>query len=207
MSGFGGGGFGQGPYGGQPIITLGVGYYVALLTSQYQNSPNFLTRNISEDQKYEDILQCMISFQQAFDIDTAVGVQLDMLGVNAGVSRTVPFQPTGGISPVMDDATYRVVIKATLAQYTWDGLIDSLYTIWAELFPGGKLILTDNQNMTATVSLSGTFTALIQQLITNGLIVPRSETVQYTYTFATLPIFGADLNNVFIAGADLGHAS
>lgn len=207
MSGFGQGGFGQGPYGGQPIITLGVGYYVALLTSQYQNSPNFLTRNISEDQKYEDILQCMISFQQAFDIDTAVGVQLNILGINAGVSRTVPFQPTGGISPVMDDATYRLVIKATQAQYTWNGLIDSLYTIWADLFPGGKLILTDNQNMTATVSLSGTFTALIQQLITNGLIVPRPETVQYSYTFATLPIFGADLNNAFIAGADLGHAS
>lgn len=205
--GFGQGGFGQGPYGGQPIITLGVGYYIQILTSQYQGSPNYLLKNQYEFQKFEDIAQCILSFQQAFDIDTAVGVQLNILGANLGVSRTVPFQPTGGISPVLDDPTYRLLIKATQAQYNWNGLIDSLYGIWQNLFPGGNLTLVDNQNMTATVSLSGTFTAIIQQLITNGLIVPRSETVQYTYTFATLPIFGADQNNAFVAGADLGHAS
>lgn len=207
MSGYGEGGYGEGGYGGQPIITLGVGYYLALITSQYQNSPNFESMNQAEFQKYEDIAQCLISFQQAFDIDYAVGVQLDMLGFNAGVSRTVPFQPTGGISPVLDDPTYRILIKATKAWYTWDGLIDSLYSIWQNLFPGGNLTIIDNQNMTATISLSGAFTAIIQQLITNGLVVPKPETVEYSYTFATLPIFGADGNNAFIAGADLGHAS
>ena len=207
MSGFGQGGYGQGPYGGQPIVTLGVGYYLSIPTSQYQGSQNYLAWLQVALQKYEDIAQCILSMTPAFDIDLAVGKQLDALGANLNVSRTVPFQPTGGISPVLDDPTYRILLKATQAQYTWNGLIDSLYGIWQDLFPGGNLILVDNQNMTATVSLSGTFTAILQQLITNGMIVPRSETVQYTYTFATLPIFGADLNNSFIAGADLGHAS
>jgi hypothetical protein len=207
MSGYGQGGYGQGPYGGQPIVTLGLGYYLDLLTSEYQNSPNLLTWLQANLQKYEDIAQCILSFQYNFDIATAVGVQLDMIGANQGVSRTLPFQPSGGISSVLDDTTYRLLIMATQAANTWDGLIDSLYTIWANLFPGGKLIIVDNQNMTAIVSLSGTFTAIIQQLIVNGLIVPRPEGVLYTYTFATLPIFGADLNNAFIAGADLGHAS
>lgn len=207
MSGYGQGGYGEGGYGGQPIQTLGVGYYLRLLTSQYQNSPNYLMWSQADFQKYEDVAQCILQFQNAFDIDFAVGVQLDVLGNNAGVSRTLPFQPTGGLSSVLDDSTYRLLIKATRAKNNWNGLIDSLYGIWANLFPGGVLTIIDNQNMTALITVSGTFTAIIQQLITNGLIVPRSETVLYTYSFATLPIFGADLSNAFIAGADLGHAS
>jgi hypothetical protein len=42
-------------------------------------------------------------------------------------------------------------------------------------------------------------------LISNGYIVPRKATVQYTYTFAEQPIFGTDLSNTLIAGVDLGH--
>jgi hypothetical protein len=76
------------------------------------------------------------------------------------------------------------------------------------LFPSGSIIFIDNQNMTATVILEGTFSSIETDLITNGLIVPRPEGVLYTYVIgATFPLFGADLNNSFIAGADLGHAS
>jgi hypothetical protein len=61
--------------------------------------------------------------------------------------------------------------------------------------------------MTATVIVSGSFTSIILDLITNGYIVPRPEGVLYNYVISTLPIFGADLNNAYVAGADLGHAS
>jgi len=39
------------------------------------------------------------------------------------------------------------------------------------------------------------------------MIVPRPEGVLYTYMFGDFPKFGADLNNGFVAGADLGHAT
>jgi hypothetical protein len=207
MGGYGYGGYGGGNYGGEPIITLGTSYYIQLITSQYQNSPNYLNWLWAALKKYEDIAQCIIAFQKQFDIDYAVGAQLNIIGQNLGVSRTVPFQPTGGISPILDDNTYRLLLKATQAANTWNGTIDELYPIWQNLFPGGTLILVDNQNMTATIVIGGSFTSIIQQLITNGFIVPRSEGVLYEYTFVELPIFGLDENNSFIAGVDLGHIS
>ena len=43
-------------------------------------------------------------------------------------------------------------------------------------------------------------------MITNHLIVPEAETVEFTYEFATLPAFGFDdLNPTFIAGFDVGY--
>jgi hypothetical protein len=207
--GYGAGGYGQGGYGNQPIETLPIGYYVALLTSQYQppSSPKLNALLYVLLKKFDDVSQCLVKFDTAFDLDGAVGPQLDALGQVAGAARTVGFQPSGSVSPVLDDATYRIYIKAKIAQNQWDGTITSLYSIWKYLFPSGSIVIADQQNMTAIIFLSGSFTSIIQDLITNGYIVPRPEGVLYTYVFSTLPAFGADLNNSYIAGADLGHAA
>jgi hypothetical protein len=143
----------------------------------------------------------------AFDLDSAVGVQLDALGSIAAAFRTVGFQPSGGVSPVLDDETYRIYIKAKIAANQWDGTITTLYPIWNSLFPAGQLVIADNQNMTATILMTGSFTSILQDLITNGYIVPRPEGVQYSYVFAELPAFGFDLDNAFIAGFDVGKFS
>ena len=79
---------------------------------------------------------------------------------------------------------------------------------WQNLFPGGSIAIDDGQNMSATIILSGGFTSIIKDLITNGYIVPRAETVQYTYVFSTLPIFGfCSTNTAYIAGFGVGHWS
>lgn len=204
--GYGTGGYGQGGYGNQPIETLPTGYYLGLLTSQYQppSSPKLNALLYVLLRKFDDVSQCLVKFDTAFDLDSAVGTQLDQLGAIAGAGRVVGFQPSGGVSPVLDDATYRIYIKAKIAQNQWDGGITSLYAIWETLFPFGSIVVADNQNMTATIELSGSFTSIIQDLITNGYIVPRPEGVEYTYSFAELPAFGFDLNNSFVAGFDVG---
>lgn len=199
--------YGSGKYGAAPIETLEIGYYLGLLSSQYRNSPKLNAFLAVLLQKFQDVSQCQMALDTAFDIDNAVGVQLDAVGAIVGASRTVGFQPSGGVSPILDDATYRIYIKAVAAANQWDGTIDSLFPIWQNLFPGGRIIIEDNQNMTATIVLSGSFTSIIQDLLTNGYIVPRPEGVLYTYSFSTLPILGADLDNAFVAGADLGHAA
>jgi len=204
--GYGTGGYGQGGYGTQPIETLPLGYYQQLLTSQYQppSSPKLNALLYVLLKKFDDVSQCLVQFDTAFDLDSAVGPQLDALGAVAGADRTVGFQPSDSVSPVLDDATYRIYIKAKIAQNQWDGTITSLYAIWKYLFPVGSIIIADNQNMTATIFLSGSFTSIIQDLITNGYIVPRPEGVLYTYDFAELPAFGFDLDNSFVAGFDVG---
>ena len=203
---YGAGGYGAGGYGNQPIETLPIGYYMNLLTSQYTNSPKLTALLYLLLKKFDDVSQCLVQMDTAFDLDSAVGVQLDMLGTIAGAARTVGFQPSGGVSPTLDDATYRIYIKAKIAQNQWDGTIDSLYPIWQTLFPGGSIVIEDNQNMTVTITLSGGFSSIVQDLISNGYIIPRPEGVQYTFEFATLPIFGFDgTNPSFIAGFDVGH--
>ena len=188
-----------------PEGVLPLAYYQGLLTHQYVLSPKlnaFMTYLL---QKLDDVTTCLSTFPAAFDLDTAVGVQLDMLGTIAGAKRTVGFQPSGGVSPVLDDATYRIYIKAKIAQNQWDGMLLSLYPIWAQLFPSGTIVVQDNQNMTANIVLTGAFTSIIYDLISNGYIVPRPEGVEYTYDFGTLPYFGFGSAAGYIAGFDTGH--
>lgn len=198
-------GYGTGGYGNQSIETLPLGYYTALLTSQYALSPklNALLRVLL--QKFDDASQVLVTMDTALDLDIAVGAQLDMLGTVVAANRTVGFQPSGGVSPVLDDTTYRLYIKAKIAQNQWDGTLPSLYPIWQRLFPSGKIIIIDNQNMTADITLTGAFTSIIQDLIVNGYIVPRPEGVQYTFLFGVLPFFGFGSSPGFIAGFGEGH--
>src|ERR1039457_5238071 len=199
--GYGGGGYGIGGYGSSsPIFSKPLSYYLSLIPSQYQNSPKFIAFMKTLLTPFDDITACLYSFSWAFDINNAVGPQLDIIGNIVGAPREVNFQPRFGVSSILDDATYRILILATIARNQWDGQIDSLQAAWLSLFPGGRLIIIDNQNMTFEVILSGTFTTLIEDLITHDFIVPRPETVLCTYVFATMPIFGFDFENAFIAG-------
>ena len=180
-------------------------YYVNLFTSQYKLSPNLNAWQTALMTPVDDLTTCIEQFNVAYDLDNAVGNQLDVLGELIGVSRIVPFQPSGGVSPVLDDSTYRLLLYATLAENSWDGTIVSLYKIWQTLFPAGYLSIHDNQNMTANIITTGTFTSIEMDLINHGLIVPRPEGVQYNSSGAGLgPYFGFDLNNTVIAGFNIG---
>lgn len=203
-------GYGSGKYGiadNGPIYSLSLSYYLSLLTSQYRLAPKLNAWLVTLLSPLNDTTNALALMTEAFDLDFAVGVQLDVAGQIAGVSRTVNFQPSDSVSPVLDDDTYRLLIKATIAANQWDGTESALYPIWTNLFPGGRIVINDNQNMSATVIMSGVFSSIIQDLIANGYIVPRPEGVEYTYVFSELPVFGLDEDNAFIAGLDVGHFS
>ena len=199
-------GYGGGPYGGGgPVFPLPVSYYTNLLTSEYKLAPNLNAWLTAKLQPFANVNSCLASMNEKFDLDVAVGQQLDFLGQIQNISRTVGFQPSDSVSPVLDDTTYRLLIKATIAANLWQGTESELYPIWKTLFPGGSITIVDNQNMSCTIVMSGTFTSIIQDLIANGYIVPRPEGVLYNYAFSELPIFGFDEDNAFIAGLDIGH--
>jgi hypothetical protein len=202
------------------IQYLPVGYYAGLLTSEYKPAVKMNAWLTAVLNIATDISTCLASMSAAFDLDYALGVQLDMLGQIVGVARTLPFQPSGGVSPVLDDLTYRLLLKATIASDAWDGKIGSLYPIWGSLFTGGRIAIIDNQNMTATVALSGSFSSITQDMIAgyatngassgpiiNGLIIPKPQAVQYNYSFNDLPVFGFDREDAFIAGLGTGKWS
>jgi Protein of unknown function (DUF2612) len=191
----------------QPIEAESKSYYLARITSQYQLSPKMMAWVSSLLDILTDISDCAQTILPNFDLSTAVGVQLDILGTILNMPRLVDFQPSNGVSPLLDDNTYRTLLMATVAKNQWDGKVQSIYPVWAQLFPGGKIVVVDNQDMSLTVLMSGNFSSIITDLIVNGYILPRPEGVLINYTFAKLPVFGFDLNNSFIAGFDIGFWS
>ena len=217
---YGAGGYGQSGYGNQPIESLPIGYYVGLLTHEYVHSPKLNALLYVLLKKFDDVSRCLTKLDTAIDLDSAIGAQLDMLGVIAQASRTLPFQPSFGVSPVLTDDAYRIYIKAKIGQNQWDGTITSLYLLWRELFPTIGIVVADNQNMSATLFISGSPSSIILDMIAgyavngatsgtvqNGLIVPRPEGVSYNYDFGNLPAFGFDLDNSYVAGFDTGKWS
>jgi hypothetical protein len=204
-AGFGQQGFGYGAFGNPPLGFLPLGHYLNLLTPEHQNSPKlvqFLTMLL---QKLDDVSMALMKLEVLSDIDNASGVLLDYIGgAIAGASRTVSFTPSNGVSPILDDNTYRTYIKAKIAANFWDGTIDSLYYIWQRLFPNFSIAIQDNQDMTATIYISGTPSSIFSDLVTNGYIVPRPEGVLYNYVIGNLPAFGFDSEPGYIAGFDQG---
>lgn len=184
--------------------------YRKLLTSEYKTRPrltSWLLWLLSEGLTYNSVLNELL---EAFNLDTAVGQQLDTLGKIAGVGRTLSFYPSDGSGPVMDDETYRLVIKARLIQNLWKGTLDELYSAWGVLFPGIDLQIQDLQTqgpgdaMTYNVVISGDFTSLMRELIVNGYIVPKPEGVRINNLLITdttgKPLFAYDLNDADFSG-------
>lgn len=178
--------------------------YRRLLTSQYKTRPrltSWLLWLLSEGLTYRNAL---LEFVEAFDLDLAVGAQLDTIGRVVGVNRLLNFYPVGGESPLMDDETYRLVIKARIVQDFWKGTLDELYSAWSVLFPDVILQIQDQQDMTYNVVIMGAFTSLMRELIANGYIVPKPQGVRINLMTITdtsgLPLFAYDLDTYQYSG-------
>jgi hypothetical protein len=117
---------------------------------------------------------------QYFDLDTAVGVQLDFVGKLTGVTRILSFQPTEG-SPVLSDKDFRFLIRAQIAKNHWNGTLEHLNVIWNTVGLDLGLNIIDNQDMTMTVVVNGTMSTIQKELITHGLVVPKPQGVGITY--------------------------
>lgn len=140
------------------------------------------------------------------------GDQLDILGVILGQSRQVFFEADDTVSPPtsamrydLEDDDYRIVLQNKITLNHWDGKASTMQSAWATLFPGGKITVQDNQDMTIDVTISGTLSNTMILLIKNGYILPRPQGVQINYFYGDLPYFGFDRDDEYVAGFDLGH--
>lgn len=180
--------------------------YTNLVTSQHQNKPKFMAWLTAALNPIDDGATLANNLNTYFDIDTAIGKQLDILGEVIGVGRTVNFQPSGGVSPVLDDDTYRIVLKAKIMQNQWDGTIGQIYELWSALFGStAYMILQDNQDMTLIAQIFGLSSTIQQDLISNGYIVPRPEGVTMNYLYITNPVFSYDMETTYYKGYDEGY--
>lgn len=206
--------------------------YTGKITSEHSDKPKYMAMVALVAQAFVDVSGVSEELPEDFDLDGAVGVQLDDVGLWVGISRGVntplagvyfaldvdglgfdqgawkgPFDPDSGVTS-LDDDTYRVLLRAKIGANRWDGTMESSKEILDLVFTGDSLVfIRDNQDMTMTIGVAGTApTALELALLTGGYIPIKPQSVHVNYIVPTQdgPLFGFDVTNQYIAGFDEG---
>lgn len=209
--------------------------YLALVTSQHIDRPKFMASLRAALEQVQASVELLDDISEAFDIDTAIGWQLDILGEWIGRSRFIgvpiagvyfswddtaavgwdsgvwkgEFDPASGLTTLPDDS-YRTLLKAKIAANRWDGTIPGAYEVWAGAFgTGNYLLIQDNQDMSMTVGIVGPpMSAVTKALLTGGYIPLKPEGVRVNYVVSpdTGPLFAWDVvNGVTLDGWETGR--
>ncbi|MBY4728348.1 MULTISPECIES: DUF2612 domain-containing protein [Burkholderia] len=207
--------------------------YTGLITSEHQPRPIFMAVVAAWLSPIVDQINVLGGMPALFDLDSAVGDQLDTLGEWIGLSRQVstplvgvyfafdifglgfdqgawkgPFDPDTGLVS-LDDGTYRMALRAKIAANHWDGTPDAAGAILEMLAPPGTLVfIEDHCDMSITIGIAGKQpNALYAALLTKGFLSLKPEAVHVNYAFTSLdgsPVFGFDVDNEYVAGFDAG---
>jgi hypothetical protein len=175
--------------------------YLDLITSQHRVREKFMQTVTALLAPSDDIFALAIELDDEFDIDYATGVQEDILGEFVGAQRTLPYQPDKGLSPVLDNAAYRNLLRAQIAKNLWKGGIYDIKELWNTLF-GKGIIIQDNQDMSIDVLAIGIVDQITKEMVRQGLIVPKPQGVRVNYYFSDRAVFGYDLETDTIKGYD-----
>jgi hypothetical protein len=179
--------------------------YVALVTSEHADKPKFNALLAMLLQPIADIIALLESIPGAFDLDDAIGAQLDIIGLWVGVSRnvTVPlanvffsldsptlglnqgtllgrFDPTTGLLTLPDD-NYLTLLRAVIASNHWDGTIPGAYKVWNTLFAGTgfTILIQDGNDMSFILALTGPVPdAVTLALFTGGQLALKPATIR-----------------------------
>lgn len=208
--------------------------YTSLITSEHRNKPKFSAMVQAVAGTFDAVTDLLLGMPQDFDIDTAIGAQLDIVGLWVGISRKIatplqvyfsfdtdglgfdqgnikgPYDPDTGLVS-LDDETYRVMLKARIGANNWDGTLPTLIDIYALVFDGtGSVVfVVDNQDMSLDFYAAGTEpSALMTALLKDGYFPLKPSGVSInSYTKSSVtgsPMFGFDIENAYISGFDVG---
>ncbi len=203
------------------------------LTSQHKDRPRFAASLAAVVAPVMDLTALLAHLPRDFDLDHAVGVQLDQVGQWVGKTRRIatpldcyfslgvpglgfgeglwkgPYSPDSGIIDLPDDI-YRLILRAKVAANRWDGTAPGAYAVWREAFADKSvLFIQDNQDMSLLVGIAGnTLDAASLSLLTTGALPLKPEGVRiayYTVSSVGGPLFGLGADNDAIGG--FGHGA
>lgn len=179
--------------------------YLNKITSEHKIRPKYMATVAMLLDYTDPSMEICLGMHSAFDVDTAVGVQLDVLGQYLGKPRNILYTFEGGESSILSDEIYRVLIKATIIKNNWRGGISDLYDAWLQLFPNIKISIRDNQDMTMDVTLVGEIHPQIVSLVEHGYIIPKPQGVKVNMQINNNPIFAYESDTDELAGYDKGE--
>jgi len=164
-------------------------YYSNLLIMQYHEMARAVA-TIEAIVTPVFIDQVPIEVQNAFNLETAVGVQLDTLGKYVGVTR----YGNGLSGPIsLVDSDYRVLIKMVLIANMSGSSLYTIQSLLAAAFPG-QIYISDNQVMGLNYVIKETLgTSDLLELLVTGGYLPKPMAVQISvviYPDIAFPYFG-----------------
>jgi hypothetical protein len=177
--------------------------YLNLVPSANRNKPNFIATLTVILQPFIDEINTTATMTNLFDIDLAIGDQLDKIGLWVGIGRIINVPGYG--TTMLDDAHYRILLYARIARNSWKGNIPDAYAIFNTVFQGlFTVFIIDNGDMSMYEGIFGSPDALTLALMKGGYLDFRPAGVLINYVNGDIPFFGFDYNNSFIAGFDSG---
>lgn len=154
--------------------------YTDRITNYHAGKPKFFAHVDLSTRPLSDVSDAMSRLIPDFDIDTAVGVQLDVVGewvtlparshtgnrdlffvghragwLGPGVWQG-PYDPNDGFIDLSDEI-YRLMLKVKVAINNWDGQNDSLPPILDTALAGSgiRMAIVDNQDMSISIWILG----------------------------------------------------
>lgn len=177
----------------------------------------------------------LAKLRQDFDVDYAVGPQLDAIGVRVGVSRNIPmvlrdvyfalddvdgvgldlgvwkgqYDPVDGTT-TLDDETYRAVIKSKILQNHWDGTRETLPDFLSGVLalfgqPAKVLDLEDLQTMHVVLHLTRSETPPIVWELFTRRIIDVTAAGVTLDVVDNVPWFALDYETASLGGFDHGN--
>jgi len=151
--------------------------YIELISNYHASKPLFFQHIDLSTRPLIDVNASLDNLVTAFDIDNAVGKQLDILGEWIGRTRIVsqpisgvyfswdtdglgldqgvwqgPYDPDSGFTSLSDD-THRIILKAKIAINNWNGQNGTLPDILDDVLAGSgvSMQVVDNQDMSISI--------------------------------------------------------
>ena len=187
--------------------------YLGLVTSEHRNRPRFMATVAAVTDPLYGLQELLETMRAAFDVDSAVGGQLDRTGEWIGRSRHLRlelddvyfewgreavgwargswkglYDPETGMVRLPDE-TYRLLLKAKIGANRWDGTVPGAYEVWESAFAdtGSLILMQDNQDMSVVIGLAGTpLDAVMRNLLLQGYLPLKPEGVRVAW-YAVAP--------------------
>lgn len=143
-------------------------YYADLLILQYKTQPKArATIQALIKELYGS--GSLLDLVNGFNLDTAVGKQLDTLGKYIGLGRQVKVNIGSSDTNILTDDQYRILLKLKLVQNTNFSSTSQIRTALYELFPN-DIRLFDPRTMVYEYQLSTLFNDLVNVIIAEELL-------------------------------------
>jgi len=223
--------------------------YLALIPPLNASKPNFMATIAATVAPFADAQTFLAGLSLAFDLDVAIGAQLDVVGQWIGRSRNIvaPIsnvwfswgialkgwgegfwyvpESAGTMTYVLDDTTYRRLLRAKILANNGDGTIVSAEAALREYFIGNSLIfLVDasaavgqinpttpdipSVDMIWNLGVAGALPTIPDlEILAQNLIPIKPAGVALDVSVVTVdgaPLFGWGLENAFVSGWGVG---